>query len=75
MGLEILGRLNWESTRITSIGKGPLNGPYKAWLIPVKSKQKRYHSLRLIYDPFKNYQLATLICKLINWISKHKNSS
>ena len=28
--LEILGRTNWESTQLTSIGKGPLNGPYNA---------------------------------------------
>ena len=28
--LEILGRSNWESTQLTSIGKGPLN----VWLIP-----------------------------------------
>ena len=27
--LEILGRPNWESTQLTSIGKGPLNHPYK----------------------------------------------
>ena len=32
--LEILGRLNWESTQLTSIGKGPLNNPYKVWLMP-----------------------------------------
>ena len=32
--LEILGRPNWESTQLTSIGKGPLNGPYKVWLMP-----------------------------------------
>ena len=32
--LEILGRPNWESTQLTSIGKGPLNGPYKGWLMP-----------------------------------------
>ena len=32
--LEILGRPNWESTQLTSIGKGPFNGPYKVWLIP-----------------------------------------
>ena len=25
---------NWESTQLTSIGKGPLNGPYKVWLMP-----------------------------------------
>ena len=31
---EILGKPNWESTQLTSIGKGPLNGPYKVWLIP-----------------------------------------
>ena len=32
--LEILGRPNWESTQLTSIGTGPLNGPYKVWLMP-----------------------------------------
>ena len=32
--LEILGRPNWESTLLTSIGKGPLNGSYKVWLMP-----------------------------------------
>ena len=31
--LEILGRPNWESTQLTSIGKGQLNGPYKVWLM------------------------------------------
>ena len=28
--LEILERPNWESTQLTSIGKGLLNGPYKS---------------------------------------------
>ena len=32
--LEMLRRPNWESTQLTSIGKRPLNGPYKVWLIP-----------------------------------------
>ena len=32
--LEILARPNWESTQLTSIGKGPINGPYKVWLMP-----------------------------------------
>ena len=32
--LEILGRPNWESTLLTSFGKGSLNGPYKVWLMP-----------------------------------------
>ena len=32
--LEILGRPNWESTQLPSIGKGPLNSPYKVWLMP-----------------------------------------
>ena len=32
--LEFLGRPNWESTQLTSIGKGPLNGPCKVWLMP-----------------------------------------
>ena len=32
--LEILGRPNWESTQLTSIGTGPLNGPYKVCLMP-----------------------------------------
>ena len=32
--LEILGRPNWESTQLTSIGTGSLNGPYKVWLMP-----------------------------------------
>ena len=32
--LETLGRPNWESTQLTPIGKGPLNGPYKVWLMP-----------------------------------------
>ena len=29
-----MGRPNWDSTRLTSIGKGPLNGPSKVWLMP-----------------------------------------
>ena len=29
-----MGRPNWESTQLNSIGKGPLNGPYKVWLMP-----------------------------------------
>ena len=32
--LETLERPNWESTQLTSIGSGPLSGPYKASLIP-----------------------------------------
>ena len=32
--LEILGRNNWERTQLTSIVKGPLNRPYKVWLMP-----------------------------------------
>ena len=32
--LEILGRPNCEGTQLTSIGKGPLNDPYKVWLMP-----------------------------------------
>ena len=32
--LEILGRPNWKSTQLTSIRKGPLNGPFKVWLMP-----------------------------------------
>ena len=32
--LEISGRPNWESTQLTSIGKGLLSGPYKVWLMP-----------------------------------------
>ena len=31
--LEILGRPNWESIQLTLIGKGPVNGPYKVWLM------------------------------------------
>ena len=27
--LEISGRPGWESTQLTSFGKGPLNGSYK----------------------------------------------
>ena len=29
-----MGRPNWDSTRLTSVGKGPLNGPSKVWLMP-----------------------------------------
>ena len=32
--LEILGRPNLESTQLTSIGKGPLNGANKVRLMP-----------------------------------------
>ena len=32
--LEISGRPDWESTQLTLFGKGPLNGPYKVWLMP-----------------------------------------
>ena len=28
-----MGRPNWKSTQLTSIGNGRLNGPYKVWLI------------------------------------------
>ena len=31
--LETLERPNWESTQLTSIGKGPLKSPL-VWLIP-----------------------------------------
>ena len=34
--LEILVRPNWESTQLSSVGKGPLNSPYKVWLMPDK---------------------------------------
>ena len=34
MGFKNFGRPNWESTQLTSIGKGLLNGPYKVWLMP-----------------------------------------
>ena len=31
--LEIFGSPNWESTELTSIGKGLLNVPYNVWLM------------------------------------------
>ena len=37
--LEILGRPNWESIQLTSIGKEPLNGPYKVWLMPCRDEK------------------------------------
>ena len=41
MGLEILGRPDWESTQPTSIEKGLLNGSYKVWLMPCEKIQQK----------------------------------
>ena len=30
-----MGRPNWESTQLTSVGKGLLNSSYKVWLMPL----------------------------------------
>ena len=35
-----MGRPNWENTQLTLIGKGPLNGPYKVWLMPCPGSSK-----------------------------------
>ena len=40
MGFRNLGRPNWESTQLTSIGKGLLNSPYKVWLIPCQIQEE-----------------------------------
>ena len=32
--IPIKKKPNWESTQLTSIGKGLLNGAYKVWLMP-----------------------------------------
>ena len=47
--LEILGRPNWESTQLTSIGKGPFHGPSKVWLMHWTSSGTGESRIVLIY--------------------------
>ena len=61
-GLEILGRPNWESTQLTSFGKGPLNGPCKVWLIPCSCGY--LHSLFLL-DSNKCFFICLVPCMYI----------
>ena len=71
--LEILGRPNWQSTQLTSIGKGLLNSPYNVWLIPWSPSTfntwfsfslDQQHNYEISRKLFSNYEISSNLMKL-----------
>ena len=73
MGFRNFWKTQWEGTELTSIGKGPLNGPYKVWLMPcmIRVNWNQY----ITFNVFHKF-IYVALCDLVSFAQiKNEKSS